>query len=786
MNEWGLPGLQARFEFLSAAEQVELKLDLRFDPAQARLTRAGRRGWLELRDRLAGGPDNRLPPSLTLVTSLASAPLAATSDGQELRSQFVDFLSQLEALSDDSDLPVASALVFSLPRAGAADLPGDIFKLEVRLEIWPVPIAVAEPRVEAGDKTAFASAFENCWRGFDGGGGRLALASEVSEDEGLWCVRVSAEQGIALSSPAIGRAHFAVAPLSTLPLYGRVQGEGESMAMQAIDLDRWWNDFAANLEAMEAAASGRLGDRFERLRAALAAGLASRLLPVVRAPDPSGVAEAHVVCEAALQSRLSRRPLVESAKVEVSRGRRRSDEPETRLWGRASTWTGTAYGASPSLAGMQLEEGPQWLAYALRQDFGSETARALHFKGDRIDRQGYPKLRFLLDSDESDAFALSLTPRPAIEPLIAVPQQPSLSVACVRAGGDAATLEAALSWSVNVQIAASESRLDRLELAFEFGREGEPIPARTGNAEGALFEALGKAFLFARSTPVDSDPDLDRIERFAGIAEGVAEALATWSEPMANVDPLPGRWRYAVDFRDLPALIVEREGPDCPWPALDGFAAAGTPDGDSLRFEPKAESKSGPAAAGSLRLSLAGPKLMGDRQVRVHGRTVRNANLADNVEPAFVYHGGSVSVSCAAPSAEWQSPDPEPNEASLEATIASVLGRIDETSGDPYRLGMEAVLIRRLEAGGGESFETRFPLLLLPNISVGGEGDGAIGELGREIARALATARAMVDPGRGVEPMALTITLHDREPEPLARLEFMILGSADPAWWGPD
>ncbi|HYW16599.1 MAG TPA: hypothetical protein VE891_10685 [Allosphingosinicella sp.] len=789
MDEWGLPGLQARFEFVPAGETVELRLDLRFDPAKAELTQTSRNAWLKLRDRLSGaGGDNARFAAVNLVTSLAPAPLTVTADGAGLREQFVDFVSSFADLPAQADAPAAAALTFSLPKAGVATLPGDIFELDVRLEIGPVPIAIASPRRgEEIDVVDFAAAFEETWQGYDGADGRIALAVEDRpEGAAFWCVRAGAKSGLALAAPKQAEAvHYAVPPLSTSLLSGTIEHDSGTGRFTAVDLDSWWDSFAAGFERMElAAGSGEIAGRFKRVRAALAAGLASRLLPLAKAELGDGLAEVRSVYEAAAEADLRSRPVVASALVEVGRGTGPSNDPETVLLGIARTPAGTASAVTASPAAVRLARGPQRLAYTvapLAED-GVRGPSPIRFEADRIERQDALPLRLLPRAPgETDLLGLdferSYPPMPRIE----APDLPGLSVAA-KVCGEPATLSDALTWSVEVEARTDFSELDRLELALGFDGEAAAGPQESPAFYGTLFEALGRAVLAARAMP--DVPDAASVERFAVLAESVAKVLAGWPPPVADVRPLPGKWRYVLDFRGLPALIVSREaqgsGQLPPWPAISGFVTPASGEGQA-RFEPEAGAETKPG----LRLSFTGLRLLADRAVRVHGRTSRNANLVDSVGPAFVYPGTIESSTNLKPRLDWQAPQPEPRAARLEAALAALLHAIDEPSGAPYILSLEGALLRRLETAAGSPFESRIPLLRVPNMEVGGAV--AVADLARRVAAALSAARAGIEPDLRDEEVALTIGLSDCDParSPLARLEFRIPVAGDETWWGP-
>lgn len=789
MEEWGLPGLQARFEFVPAGDTVELRLDLRFDSTKLELTQTARRIWLELRDRLSGATGNNArPAAVNLVTSLASTPLTVTADGAGLREQFVDFVSNFAASPAQAGAPLAAALTFSLPKAGAATLSGDIFELGVRLEIGPVPIVIASPQLDE-DMFAFATAFEDAWQGFDGADGRIALAIEDrAEGAAFWCVRTGAKSGTALARPAKAEiAYYAVPPLSTSLLSGTIESDSSVDRFTAIDLDSWWDAFAAGFDRMESAADpGEIADRFKRVRAALAVGLASRLLPVARAELGDGLAEVRAVYEAAAEADLRSRPVVASTTVEVGRGAGLSNGPEAVLRGLARTPAGTASAVVASPAAVRLTQGRQRLAYTVPStaEDGVQGPSPIRFEADRIERQDALPLRLLPRAPgKTDALGLDFErPYPAM-PRIVAPAPPGLSIS-LRTREDSATLCEALAWSVKVEARTDFSGQDRFELALGFDGEAGTGPQESPAFYGTLFEALGRAVLAAGAKP--GEPDPASVERFAALAESVAQVLAGWPPPVADVRPLPGKWRYAVDFRDLPALIVSREAQESgqlpPWPAISGFVTPASEEGKA-RFEPEA----GAGTESGLRLSFTGLRLLADRVVQVHGRTSRNTNIVDSVEPAFVYPGTIESSPKLTPSLDWQAPQPEPRAACVEAALVAPLHAIDERSGGPYILSLEGALLRRLETADGTPLESRIPLVLLPGVEMGGPDDLAVADLARKVAAALSAARAGIEPDFRGEEIALTVTLSDLEParSPLARLEVRIPVPGDEAWWGP-
>jgi hypothetical protein len=337
-------------------------------------------------------------------------------------------------------------------------------------------------------------------------------------------------------------------------------------------------------------------------------------------------------------------------------------------------------------------------------------------------------------------------------------------------------LSAALAWTVEIALPTIPAAQDRLELAVAFEGAAAPVLPPASAAEGSLFGALGRAVRFAGALPAEPAPD--SLARFAAFAEAVADALPGWQAPARQAPALPGVWCYAIDFGDLPALSVTRQAPGSartpPWPEVAGYATP-TCEGATARYEAETD------AAPGLRISVPGLRLPADRIVRVHGRIVRNGSLA----PAFVYHSPTESSEAVSPRLEWQAPQPEPPAASLEAALGALLAAVDEESKGPYVLGLETVLVRRLEPAGEAPLEIRFPLALVPGVMVGGEGGVGIAALAREVAGAHSVALGEIDPGPGDEEIALAVTLFDEPPArgPLARLGFRIPVSG--AWWEP-
>lgn len=794
MEEGSLPGLRARYEFAPAGESVELKLSLGFEPVDPDARAAAREAWLALRDRLAGGAEGAPPPpEVRLVTSLAAAPLAATADGGGLLQPLAAFAAGVVAAFDGADAGGAE-LVFKLAKAGAAGLPRDIFELEVRVELGgdrPVPVAVASPKL-AGDPGAvhFAAAFEQAWQGLGGTGSRLALAEggEPGQPD-YWCVKAGGALGIALARPPSDEAtHYALPPLSTVPLDGTIEdadGKGAAEPFKAIDLDRWWDIFAAEFERAAALAGGETRERLEHVRGALARALAERLVLVAGAETGEGVDVVRAVLESAAAADLRSRPAVVSAAVEVVRGATSPGEPAAVLRGRAAAPLGTSSRAGASPAAVRLEAGRRRLAYVAPTVPEGQPGPAfpIRFEGEWVERHGAPPLRLILFGASGDnPLEVDLGARPAPMPLIALPDAPAFAGLAARSSAGAATLDSALAWAVEIEMAARPAAQDRLELALGF--EENAVPDLQPKAvPGALFDRLGRAARFAGSAP--AEPDAGSLARFAGLAEAVAEALPRWQPPSPDIQPLPGDWHYSIDFGDLPALIVGCEAQDCgqypPWLAIKGHAMAQAETG-TARFEPEA----GASTDTELRLTLSGLRLPADRIVQVRARIRRNGGIAEAVDPAFVYHSGIESSLALRPSLEWQAPGTEPRASSLEAALVALLGAIGEGSQRPYALALEAALVRRLEAAVQEPLETLIPLASLPWTLIGGETHMGAPDLARRVAAGISVARAGIDPDRTTGEIALAITLFDEASEavPLARLRFRIPASGD-AWWEP-
>ncbi len=780
MEEQGLPGLQARYEIVPSGEGVELRLGLRFDPAEAGPAEPARGVWLELWGRLAGGTGTRLPPATAgLVTSLAAAPLTVTADGVELRERLADFVAEVAAGPAPAAAAIAVDLAFSLARQSIADLPNDIFELGVRLDVGAAPVVIALPRLEGGLR-AFATAFEQAWQGFDGADGHLVLAAESSGDSALWCVRTGTAHGLAIAPAAAAEiVAYAVPPLSTGPLSGTIEGaDGGAVRVEAIDLDHWWDLFAAELGRL-AADPGDLQGRFERARGDLARGMAGRLVPVAGQPHAGGIKEARAVFEAAATADLRSRPVVVGIAVEVSRGARLLGEPASVLHGKASTPSGTAGAAAGSPGAVRLKAGRQWLAYAAPEPFDDRTHQAfsIRFDGNRIERGDAPTLGLIL---QSNAPGVDLGPQSAPVPRIGVPGLPAFPVAEAMASPEAEAPAAALAWTVEIETPAIPAARDRLELAIDL--EGGAAPTRSpGPApEGALFEALGRAVRFGGTLP--AEPDTEALARFATLAEAVAEALPGWQAPVREPPPLPGDWVYSIDFAEWPILVVGRaaqgSGRRPLWPSVAGYVTPTSEDA-TARYQPEA----GGAAGAGLRISVPGLRLLGNRSVRVHGRISRNIGL----DPAFVYHGGIASSAPCSPSLEWQAPQPEPRAESLEAALGALLAAIDEDSQRPYALGVQAELVRPLDSGGEAALETRIPLAAIRRVAIGGEDCVSPAELKAQLAKALAAARAQLDPDYREEEIALAVTLLDEESadSPLARLNVRIRAPGNAAWWSP-
>jgi hypothetical protein len=765
MEEWGLPGLKARYEFVEAGESVELRLVLGFD-AEAEAPKTVRSAWIAFGDHLAGGPDGKPPPAKAqLVTSLAVAPLTATAGGVAVGERLSEFTSAVIAGLDRLASATPSAeLIFELPKADIAKLPGDVFDFVVRMDLGAGrPAAALRPLLE--EAVAFAAGFETVWQGFDGEGGRIAIADaadeasgEASGEAGLCCVRMGPKSGIALALPAEAEAScLAVPPLSTIMLSGTVEGDEGLHRFQDIDLDRWWEVFTAEFERMAIAEGGDgLRPRFERTRRALAGALAGRLSPFTGMPAGGEQRETSQVYRTQAEADLRSHPIVESWPVEVSRGAGPPEQPALLLRGGAAMPVGTAGGPAALPGAVRLAAGRQRLVYAVA---AREDARTppIRFEGKRIERDGDVPLRLLLRAaDGTDAFAVDFGPQLHPAPLIVAPHPSEFSAAAMAASGDAGTVATALDWSVAVETWTAFSGSDRLELGLGSASEGEAVAEPRRDLESALFQALGRIVLFAGSEP--GEPAPDRIERFAALAEAVAEALPDWNPPPAEVGSIPGRWCYDIDFGDLPALNVSRRAADGgrlpPWPEVAGFIAP-VSDESSARYEPEA----GAEAGAGLRLTLPGLRLLSDRAVRLHGRTVRNAGAVD---PAFVYRSAIRSSAVLSPRLEWKAPQPEPRARSLEAALGALLRTVDGDSGGPYALGFKAALVCRPAEAGAEPIETQIPLLLLPRVELGGDSGLSVDRLTGEIAAALSSARAGIEADGGPERSRLRLRCSSR------------------------
>ncbi|HYI40453.1 MAG TPA: hypothetical protein VE053_09065 [Allosphingosinicella sp.] len=784
MDDQGLPGLRAHYEFVPAGEAVELRLGLLFDPAEIDLDQTVRSLWLELRDRLVGGTGDKLPPvPVSLVTSLASEPITVTADGGPLREKFASFAGEVAALPDRSRYPVVAELIFTLPRTGVKALPGDVRPVEALLEIGGRRLAVSPRLDEDAGVRAYAARFEKAWQGFDGGTGRLALAEQGPEAPAYWYVRTGPAGGISLARPEPAEfTNHALAPFATVPLSGTVeQADGAQEMFSAIDLDSWWDSFATAFERLAATDGAR--ERLAGIRPRLAGAMAARLVPISETSAVDGVEALRAACEEALAADLRSRPLVISAAVDVSLGEGAAGGPAAVLKGHAFSPVGSLAAGGGSSAAVRLEAGRRTLAFAApaplegsaRHDF------SVRFEGERIELEGAPPLDLILHaSTGTDDFAVDFGPQSVPVPLIGLPAAPVFSAAAAKGPENPETLGEALAWTVEIEISAEPAERDRLALAIAFDEQAEPISPSSPTCSEALFTALGRAFRLSAGLPAKPGPD--SIARFAGLAEAVADALPLWRAPAPDVPELPGRWRYEFDWGDRPTLRVAREAsgsaPPPPWPTVAGYGLAdGT--GATARYQPEA----GAAAGAGLRIAVPGFRLLTDRAVRIHGRVIRNEGAAG---PPFVYHSAIASSQPLAPCPEWQAPRAEPAAASLASALGAILTKIDEDPKRPYALGLETMLVRRLETAGEAALETRIPLVSVPRVTVGGPEGVAIADLTREIAGSLASARAGMGPGSAGEEVALTLALFDEAPAhtPLARLSVRIPVPGDDAWWG--
>lgn len=786
MEDQGLPGLRAQYEFVPAGEAVELRLGLRFDPAETELTQAVRDVWLELRDRLFGGTGGTLPSvPVSLVTSLALDPLTLTADGVALRDQFASFVAEVGALPDKVEAAVEAELTFGLAKAAAKTLPGDFGPIEVRLDYGEGGSVTASPKLN-GDLGVypFTAAFEDCWQGFDGGEGRLALFVQRSEPAVFCYVRTGKGSGISLANPKSPEfTYHAVPPLAAVPLMGLVETtDGAAERVEAVDLDGWWALFAETLERLVAVATGDTRDRLVGLRRGLAGAMADRLQSFATASTGDGLKAVRAVFEAALEDDLRSRPTVVGAAVEVGRGGIPSDEPATILSGTAAAPIGIFTGTA-SFTAVHLKPGTQWLAYAAPPASAGFARQSfpMRFAGDRLESEGATPLDLILHaSAETDDLSVDFGLQSAPVPLIGLPAAPAFSASAARASDPPETLGEALAWDVEVVMSAMPAGQDRFAFAIAFDEEAAPASPSSPASSEAFFGALGRAVRF--SAGLAAEPGSDSADLFVELAEAVAETLPGWRAPVLDVPTLPGQWRYEFDLGEPPTLVVTREASGTaeppPWPAVAGY---GLPDdaGAIARYQPEA---GGEEEAG-LQIIVPGFRLLTDRAVRVHGRFIRNRGLAGL---AFVYHGAIASSRTLSPSLEWEASQPEPPAASLAAALRALLAVIGEYSKRPYALGLDAGLVQWLEAAGEASLGTRIPLALMPRVAVGGAEGTAVADLAREVAQALASARAGMGPAAAKEEVALTLTLFDEAPTPLARLMVRIPVPDGEAWWQAD
>ncbi|MEO7178164.1 MAG: hypothetical protein ABIW83_04915 [Allosphingosinicella sp.] len=760
---------------------MELRLLLRFDPALCGAAESPRAAWLEIGGRFAEAAGGKASPgSIGVVTSLGARPLVGTSDGRTLRQGLAQFVA--EVLADFTKV-VDVELAFSLPKAGAKAL-RDFCPIDVRLDYGDGDWATASPRLD-GDLGIypFTAAFEDAWQGFNDGTGRLALAAVSPDRTALWCVRTGKDCGISVAKPGFAAStHHAMPPLALVPLDGTVDSEdGACDRFNTIDLDRWWDLFAEAMERFAAASADETRERLAGVRLRLAAAMAHRLAPIGPAASGDGIEELRAVCEEVLADDLRLRPVLVGAAVDIGRGDASVVESGAVLSGRAFSPSGTAAAPGGSPAAVRLDAGRRWLAFAAppMTEGPARQTFSIRFEGDRIAGGGAPPLDVILHAPAgTDALAVDFGPRSAPVPLIGLPAPPAISAAAAITSTEAATLAEALEWNLEVATSTTPAEQDRLELGIAVDGEPAPVLSPAPGSRKTLFETLGRAVLYSAKLP--AEPETGSLAAFATLAEAVADTLPAWRAPSPDIRELPGSRRYGFEFDELPVLVVTRHssgsGPLPHWPEVAGYSAPAC-DGETARYEP-----SGVATGAGLRIAVPGLRLLSDRTVRVHGRVERNSGLAN---PAFVYHSPIASSQALSPCLEWQAPRPEAPAATLEAALLAVLATIDEGSGDPYRLGLEAVLVRRLESAGEERVEARIPLGLLPPVEIGGKDAWSVAGLAGEIAAALSWARAGIEAeGREAE-IALAITLFDREPArtPLAKLGVRVPVPEDEAWW---
>lgn len=800
MGEQTLPGLQAHYWFAPDGDYVELRASLRFDRSEPGAPET----LLALRDRLAGY-DTGGWDAYTLVTSLWKAPVTAVSGGAALVIPIREFVeSAVAALDREGDPVSAVELAFSLPKR-AADLPGDIFELAVAFDLGdgaprsdrkePPPFRLtAQPRRFDEDVAGFAEAFETAWRSLDGGDGRLRLAAASGAGPpALWCVRVGGACGISIAAGANEKPLFlAVPPLSARLLAGTVpdvDGRGTEERFEGIELDDWWSIFGGGLERLAGAAQGGMlpagaAYRIRRTTSFIAGLLADRLRPVAAGgADESAVDQARGYFRTLAQERPGGRPLLCSGRVAVARGDPAQGAPAPLLRGRtASIANDENAGAAGAL--VPLAAGEQRLLVALPNSAGARLPVPVRIEGGWIERDDGPSLFLLRAEDPDDALGLELH-APALPPLLRLPHPPVLASLAATGGPGAVKVGEALRWQVDVELAFTPALQDRLEVVLALEPSAEP-DSRAAADGGALFEALARLVRFAVESPMpEKDSDPAALGRYLDLAEAAGRALAQWRATEADVPPMPAGWHYAVDFSDLPALVVTREpwasGQLPPWPSFEGFVTPAA-EGDQARYEPEA----GGEIQQGLRFAIPGLRLLSHRAVRVHARIQRNGRLAAPADPAFVLHSDIVSSGLLIPCLDWEATQPEDSAPSLAAALDRVLDSCAEGATADFGIVVGAELVRRIGGDPEVPVEAGIPLVLTPHLRIGSEAaQSTLADLKSGLAAAMAAARSELGTEVDDSALVLAVTLFDEKGDvPLARLRARLpVPKDDLGWW---
>ncbi|KIZ47290.1 hypothetical protein OO17_05165 [Rhodopseudomonas palustris] len=546
--------------------------------------------------------------AIQLETILSAAPLAQTKDGEALRAVLTAYVQTIigylvSAIAGNKP-PVPDPLLaeFSLQKDYVGQLPSDIFELTVDLVFaraadTVVPaIAAAMPGVERINSriaaavslatqgattdgpdmqlSAFAQAFESAWYGFDGGSTQLKLAEGVAASNAqarakrvaklgavraaavdaaptkalapLWCVRVGAGAGIAVTFPNAAATPAAAdlplccspLPLSTILITEIVKvrvyaatwtGTGRDVIADqdhlftGIDMDVWGAQFLAAVDAvfepLMATATATLdAARYADLAAnkqSLADQIATGLAAVLQIPGQSAQIGDAVerFRQALLQTLTTDYALASVVQIPATVALAGTDEPSAppQLFGKVSDPSLSAAARQAftlSSANLTLADGAEPLIYlASARNPAAAAYLDLHtdydvsflehdFEPDRK-RYGYEPSSWLsfivpayLPADTAKPALNFATGRNAIPvPLRSYPAMPVISSQAVAVSSDIVSIAEALLWAYSFTVSAPSAAQDELTLLVLLN--DPPLAGQMARATRSLHANVG-------------------------------------------------------------------------------------------------------------------------------------------------------------------------------------------------------------------------------------------------------------------------------------------------------